>query len=120
MARRISELNERLRDELGHDLEIGIGIHAGEAIIGSMGPPQSPIVSALGDTVNIAARLESQTKELGAQLVISVSTAKKSGADLSAFSRHTVQVKGRDQALDVYAVDRLAQISEPSQYPFEK
>ena len=112
MARRISELNDRLRDELGHDLEIGIGIHSGEAIIGSMGPPQSPIVSAIGDTVNIAARLESQTKELGAQLVISASTAEKANQDLSAFPRHTVQVKGRDQALDVYAVDHLTKIPE--------
>lgn len=110
MVRRVSRLNDRLRDELGDDLRIGIGIHAGEAIVGSMGPPQSPIVSALGDTVNIAARLESQTKELAAQLVISVSTAEKSGADLSAFPRHTVQVKGRDRPLDIYAVGRLEEI----------
>jgi len=107
MFRRIEELNGRLGDELGEDLKIGIGIHAGEAIVGSMGPPQSPIVSALGDNVNIAARLEAQTKELGAPLVISARTARLAGVDLSAFPIHTIQVKGRDQPLDVYAVDDL-------------
>jgi len=107
MFRRIEELNGRLSDELGEDLKIGIGIHAGEAIVGSMGPPQSPIVSALGDNVNIAARLEAQTKELGAPLVISARTARLAGVDLSAFPIHNIQVKGRDRPLDVYAVDDL-------------
>jgi len=107
MFRRIEQLNGRLGDELGEDLKIGIGIHAGEAIVGSMGPPQSPIVSALGDNVNIAARLEAQTKELGAPLVISARTARLAGVDLSAFPVHNIHVKGRDRPLDVYAVDNL-------------
>jgi len=110
MFRRIGELNERLRDELGDELKIGVGIHAGEAIVGSMGPPQSPIVSALGDNVNIAARLEAQTKVLGASLVISARTAVCAGADLSAFPVHNIHVKGRDHPLDVYAVDDLEKI----------
>ncbi len=110
MFRRIAELNERLRDELGEDLKIGIGIHAGDAIVGSMGPPQSPIVSALGDNVNIAARLEAQTKELGAPLVISARTAHNAGADLTAFPLHNIHVKGRDRPLDVYAVDDVSAI----------
>ncbi len=110
MFRRIGELNERIRAELGHDLEIGIGIHAGEAIVGSMGPPQSPIVSALGDNVNIAARLEAQTKELGAPLVVSARTARQAGINLSEFKLHTIQVKGRDRPLDVYAVDDVSRI----------
>ncbi len=114
MLRRMDGLNERLREELGHDLEIGIGIHAGEAIVGSMGPPQTPIVSALGDNVNIAARLEAKTKDLGAPLVISARTARYAGVDLSVFKRHTIQVKGRDKPLDVYAVDDISRIAQPA------
>lgn len=110
MFRRIDELNGRLHDELGHDLKIGVGIHAGEAIVGSMGPPQSPIVSALGDNVNIAARLEAQTKELDAPLVISSRTGKYAGADLSSSKIHTIQVKGRNRPIDVYAVTDLNSI----------
>lgn len=112
MFRRIDKLNEKIRGELGHDLEIGIGIHAGEAIVGSMGPPQSPIVSALGDNVNIAARLEAQTKELAAPLVISARTARNAGVDLSPFKLHNIYVKGRDRPLDVYAVDDVSKIPE--------
>ena len=113
MFSRMDDLNDRLRDELGHDLQIGIGIHAGEAIVGSMGPPQTPIVSALGDNVNIAARLEAQTKELGAPLVISARTAGYAGVDLSGFKLHNIHVKGRDQPLDVYAVDTMDSIEVP-------
>jgi len=104
MFRRMEGLNDRLRDELGQDLKIGIGIHAGEAVVGSMGPPQSPIVSALGDNVNIAARLEAQTKELGAPLVVSARTTEYAGVDLPVSMLHNIHVKGRDHPLDVYAV----------------
>ena len=111
MFRRIADLNTRLQGELTDDLRIGIGIHAGEAIIGSMGPPESPIVSALGDNVNVAARLEALTKELGVPLVISASTAELGGLNLSAFQMIRIQVKGREQEIEVYAVD------DPSRIP---
>ncbi len=105
MLRRLSQLNEKLGDELSEELKIGIGIHTGEAIVGSMGPPASPIISALGDNANVAARLESQTKEFGVPLVVSADTARYSGIDFSKFPKHKIQVKGRDGAITVYAVD---------------
>jgi adenylate cyclase len=111
MFRRLATLNERLQDELTEELRIGVGIHAGEAIVGSMGPPASPIVSALGDNVNIAARLESQTKEFGVPMVISSVVAERSGTPMDPAQHHSIQVKGRDRAVDVYAInhpERLA------------
>jgi adenylate cyclase len=110
MISRLAVLNERLRGELTDDLRIGIGIHTGNAVVGSMGPPDAPIVTALGDNVNVAARLEAQTKELAVPLVISAETARLGGVDLSAFPLHTIQVKGRVRPLDVYAVDDPAEI----------
>ncbi len=110
MFRRIAKLNRRLEHELTDALRIGIGIHAGEAIVGSMGPPASPIVSALGDNVNIAARLEAQTKEFGVPLVISAVTAELGGLDLSGFQMHRIRVKGRAKEIVVYAVDDPDQI----------
>jgi len=112
MLKRIEALSARLSDELSEPLRIGVGLHAGEAIVGSMGPPASPIVSALGDNVNIAARLESQTKELGVPLVVSSIVAERSGFDFSAFDRHTIQVKGRDRSVDVFAVNQPETLSQ--------
>jgi len=110
MLRRIAELNARLEGELTDELKIGIGIHTGEAIVGSMGPPASPIVSALGDNVNVAARLEAQTKEFDVPLVVSADTATFGGIDLSGFRVHRIQVKGREREIEVYAVDNPDQI----------
>ncbi len=105
MLARLAKLNEKLEGELREELQIGIGIHTGEAIVGSMGPPASPIISALGDNVNVAARLEAQTKEFGVPLVVSAETAELSGIDFSGFLRRQVSVKGREQMIAVYAVD---------------
>lgn len=104
MFRRLDELNDRLAAELNDPLRIGIGIHAGEAIVGSMGPPETPIVSALGDNVNIAARLESQTKEFGVPLVISARIAEYGGLDVSGLGMEEVPVKGRERPVRVYPV----------------
>src|SRR4051812_39910201 len=65
MLMRVERLNRELKAELPHPLVIGIGIHYSEAIVGAMGPPRSQIITAIGDTVNTTARLESLTKEYG-------------------------------------------------------
>jgi len=104
MFQRLEILNERLAAELGEPLRIGIGIHAGEAIVGSMGPPTTPIVSALGDNVNVAARLESQTKEFGVPLLISARVVEYGGFDASDLTLDEVPVKGRERPVRVYPV----------------
>jgi adenylate cyclase len=104
MLRKLDALNRELHLELGQPLSMGIGIHSGEAIVGRMGPPDAPIVSALGDNVNIAARLESLTKTLDCPLVVSEITAKRAAVDLSAYELHTSAVRGRAQPIQVYAV----------------
>ena len=58
-------------DELTKPLRIGIGIHYGEAIVGAMGPPRSQIITAIGDTVNTCARLESLTKDFDCVAIVS-------------------------------------------------
>ena len=65
MLARLDQLNHRLRGDLREPLRIGIGIHHSEAIVGAMGPPRSQIITAIGDTVNTCARLESLTKDYG-------------------------------------------------------
>lgn len=109
MAKRLQALNERLAGELQEPLRIGIGIHCGEAIVGTMGPPSSPNLSAIGDNVNIAARLEAQCKTYGVTLVVSEDAARNAELDLSHFHMHEAPVRGREEPVMVYAVpDPLA------------
>ena len=104
MLRRIDVLNETLASELPAPLAIGIGIHSGEAIVGSMGPPKHPIISAIGDNVNIAARLEAHCKGYGVPLIVSEITCQRAGVDLGAHRAETVEVRGREGKIDVRLV----------------
>ena len=104
MAKRMDDLNTRLSNELAAPLRIGIGIHCGEAIVGTMGPPKSPNFSAIGDTINIAARLEAQTKELDCMLVVSAQAAEASGIDFSAHEVRDVAVRGRAEPVRVFTI----------------
>lgn len=105
MHRRIGLLNTRLEHELAAPLRIGIGVHAGVAIVGTMGPPAAPIISAIGDTINTAARLESLTKQYGATLVVSVDTLRLAGIELPDVPRHRAEVRGKVQQIEVLAID---------------
>ena len=71
MAERLDDLNRALANDLEAPLRIGIGIHVGPVIVGEMGYGSATSVTAIGDAVNTASRLEAMTKEFGAQLVIS-------------------------------------------------
>ncbi|MFT5502977.1 MAG: class 3 adenylate cyclase [Gammaproteobacteria bacterium] len=64
MFRRIDELNQRLAIEFGENISMGVVIHGSEAIAGTMEPPKAPLLTAVGDNINITVRLESQAKIL--------------------------------------------------------
>ena len=109
MLVRLERINRRLGAELQQPLRVGIGIHSGEAIVGTMGPPQAPILSAIGDTINTAARLEAETKNFDTSLILSKETADNSGISLAELSIEQVSVRGRNQLLEVVVVhDPLA------------
>jgi adenylate cyclase len=71
MLARLERLNEAWREEGLPELQIGVGLHYGKAIVGNIGSERKMQYTALGDTVNTAARLESATKELHAAVVVS-------------------------------------------------
>src|SRR5689334_11852343 len=102
MQRRVEGLSQSLRAELAEPLRIGIGLHSGVAIVGTIGPPQAPIHSAIGDTVNIAARLEGMTKAYGCVLVVSADTLATAGVEPKEAPLHRVRVRGRSERLSVY------------------
>jgi adenylate cyclase len=108
---RLARINAALAADLGRPLRAGIGIHAGDAIVGTMGPPATPILSALGDTVNVAARLEAQTKHHECVVVVSAACARAAGVDLSTFPEHTVTVRGRADPVTYYEIAEAAQLA---------
>jgi adenylate cyclase len=105
MRRRMGLLNLQLAHELAAPLRIGIGVHAGTAIVGSMGPPTAPIVSAIGDTINAAARLESLTKDYGCTLVVSLDTLRFAGIAAPDVGLRQVEVRGRAGRLEVLPIE---------------
>ncbi|HZY53644.1 MAG TPA: adenylate/guanylate cyclase domain-containing protein [Reyranella sp.] len=82
-------------------LKIGIGVHIGEAITGSIGSPRRKEYTAIGDTVNLAARLEQLTKETGARLLLSepmrAAAAAKDAIDLGA-----LPIRGYEEPVRVW------------------
>lgn len=108
---RLAQINATLASELRQPLRAGISIHSGEAIVGTMGPPANPILSALGDTVNVAARLEAETKLHGCAVVVSAACAQVAKVDLSAFPQHTAKIRGRDQPVSYYTINDAAALA---------
>jgi adenylate cyclase len=104
MQTRIEQLNRSLAADLEQPLRIGVGIHAGVAIVGTMGPPDAPIYSAIGDMVNTAARLENMTKAFACTLVVSDAVLRQAGLEAGDAALHQVRVRGKTERLAVYAV----------------
>lgn len=112
MSRALDQLNTDLAVDLGEPLRIGIGIHLGPVIVGQMGYGTATSLTAIGDAVNTASRLESLNKELKSQLVVSEDVATRAGVDLSAFRQEQVEVRGRTNSLHVSVILNANQIED--------
>ena len=71
IAANVEELNQFLSHDLREPIRFGIGIHGGEVIIGDIGYRDHMVFTALGDAVNVAARLQDMTKSLGCETIVS-------------------------------------------------
>lgn len=108
IVREIDKLSAELADELAAPLEIAIGIHTGSAVVGSMGYGSVKNVTAIGDTVNVASRLESVAKEYNTALVFSEPVARLSEIDIADVESREIAVRGRGEPLRVYVVSKEA------------
>jgi adenylate cyclase len=106
MALALDDLNEALSGDLDAPLRIGIGLHSGPTIVGEMGYERATQLTAIGDTVNTASRLETLTKEFGVQLVVSEELLERAGVLLPDAARHEVAIRGRQGRMAVRAVTR--------------
>jgi len=102
IQRNMESLNVELADRGIPPVAIGIGINTGYAVVGNMGSESRFDYTAIGDAVNIGARLESGTKEAGVDVLIGYNTAIKSDYELRLLE--PLHVKGKEKPLDVYTL----------------
>ena len=101
MSERLVELNEALGAELAEPLRIGIGLHAGPAIVGEMGYGSASAITAIGDSVNTASRLEALAKEYDVELVTSAEVIAQAGLDVPGGRRGEIEIRGKREKLRV-------------------
>ncbi len=102
MQKKIRELNPELRAEGLPEISMGIGLHTGEATIGYIGSDKRSEYTAIGDTVNLAARLQSNAS--GGQILMSDATAEACGNRIPFTEREPLTVKNRVQPVNVLEV----------------
>jgi adenylate cyclase len=104
VGKHIDELNELLGHDLRQPIRFGIGIHGGEVIIGDIGYRDHIVFTALGDAVNVAARLQDMTKTLTCEAIVSEEVRRTAGLADGALPEQEVTIRGRDEPMAVRVV----------------
>src|SRR4051795_1179172 len=111
IASNVEELNQFLSHDRREPIRFGIGIHAGEVIVGDIGYRDHIVFTALGDAVNIAARLQDMTKSLACQAIISEEVRVRAGLPADALPQQQVSIRGRIEPIVVSAVEKVKALS---------
>ena len=104
MQERLDILNAELLSENKLPINVGIGINSGPCVVGNMGSAQRFDYSCLGDAVNLASRLEGQTKEYGVTVIVGESVAINSEELFDFVELDFVAVKGKTEGVRVYTI----------------
>jgi len=106
------EAIEELNKTLSPPIAIGIGIHTGVATVGEVGSQNRSDFTIIGDSVNLASRLEGLTKAYGAKIIISQNTKDKLTKSYQIRELDVVKVKGKDKSIAIYEVLGFGEFSE--------
>lgn len=96
VASNVAYLNHQFASEVREPIQYGIGIHAGEVIVGDIGFRGHTVFTALGDAVNVASRLQDLTKELDCKVVVSEEVCKTAGLSSDVLTQTDVAIRGHD------------------------
>jgi adenylate cyclase len=111
IAANIDELNQFLSHDLHEPIRFGIGIHGGEVIIGDIGYRDHMVFTALGDAVNVAARLQDMTKSLACEAILSEEVRITAGLAAEGLPRQEVTIRGRSGPMIVRTVTAARKLS---------
>lgn len=115
----LEALNQSLREALPAPMSMGIGLHTGPAILGRIGAVEhsesgAAPLTALGETVNLASRLEAKAKELGVQIVLSGASADRAGLpEGESFRSQLTEVRGFAEPVRIFALRRATELPAP-------
>jgi adenylate cyclase len=104
IAANVEELNQFLSHDLNEPIRFGIGIHGGEVIIGDIGYRDHMVFTALGDAVNVAARLQDMTKNLGCETIVSEEVRITAGLASDLLPKQEVAIRGRSEPMTVRTI----------------
>jgi len=103
MQRESGNLAKRLQERYGRSVSFGIGINSGPAVVGNIGSQERLDYTAIGDTVNLAARLESNAKP--GQILISKATYERVKERFQVTVLEPIKVKGKENLVEIYQVE---------------
>lgn len=104
VATHVELMNQQFAAELPEPLQFGVGIHGGKVVIGDIGFRNHTVFTAVGDAVNVAARLQDMTKALNCQVIVSDEVCRAAGINPDALTRTEVTVRGRNEPMMVRIV----------------
>jgi adenylate cyclase len=107
MRARLKKINVNFKARGLPEIRTGIGLHSGQVVAGNMGHAERMEYTVIGDAVNLASRLESMTKELKCDVILSEDLFLQVEAFVNAEPLHKIKVKGRDQEVMVYRLIEL-------------
>jgi adenylate cyclase len=111
IAANVDALNKFLEHDLREPIRFGIGINGGEVIVGDIGYRDHMVFTALGDPVNVAARLQDMTKSLACELVVSDEVRATAGLSEDALPAQEVTIRGRNEPMIVRTVSDARTLS---------